>query len=77
MYFLYVLTEATANVEGDTIPVSISPSERDNCVRGDITVIRQLVESNDIQWDTVVSIEVETEIDPDPDNPDTTVCWSR
>jgi len=77
MYFLYVLTEATANVEGDTIPVSISPSERDNCVRGDITVIRQLVESNDIQWDTVVSIEVETEIDPDPDNPDTMVCWSR
>jgi len=77
MYFLYVLTEATANVEGDTIPVSISPSERDNCVRGDITVIRQLVESDDIQWDTVVSIEVETEIDPDPDNPDTTVCWSR
>jgi len=77
MYFLYVLTEATANVEEDTIPVSISPSERDNCVRGDITVIRQLVESNDIQWDTVVSIEVETEIDPDPDNPDTMVCWSR
>jgi hypothetical protein len=77
MYFLYVLTEATANVEGDTIPVSISPSERDNCVRGDITVIRQLVESDDIQWDTVVSIEVETETDPDPDNPDTTVCWSR
>ena len=77
MYFLYVLTEATANVEGDTTPVSISPSERDNCVRGDITVIRQLVESNDIQWDTVVSIEVETEIDPDPDNPDTMVCWSR
>ena len=77
MYFLYVLTEATANVEGDTIPVSISPSERDNCVRGDITVIRQLVESDDIEWDTVVSIEVETEIDPDPDNPDTMVCWSR
>ena len=77
MYFLYVLTEATANVEGDTIPVSISPSERDNCVRGDITVIRQLVESDDIEWDTVVSIEVETEIEPDPDNPDTMVCWSR
>ena len=77
MYFLYVLTEATANVEEDTIPVSISPSERDNCVRGDITVIRQLVESNDIQWDTVVSIEVETGIEPDPDNPDTMVCWSR
>lgn len=77
MYFLYVLTEATANVEEDTIPVSISPSERDNCVRGDITVIRQLVESDDIQWDTVVSIEVETGIEPDPDNPDTMVCWSR
>ena len=77
MYFLYVLTEATANVEGDTIPVSISPSERDNCVRGDIATIRKLVESDDIEWDTVVSIEVETEIDPDPDNPDTMVCWSR
>jgi len=77
MYFLYVLTEATANVEGDTIPVSISLSERDNCVRGDIAVIRQLVESDDIEWDTVVSIEVETEIEPDPDNPATTVCWSR
>jgi hypothetical protein len=77
MYFLYVLTEATANVEGDIIPVSISPSERDNCVRGDIATIRKLVESDDIEWDTVVSIEVETEIDPDPDNPDTIVCWSR
>jgi hypothetical protein len=77
MYFLYVRTEATANVEGDTIPVSISPSERDNCVRGDIATIRKLVESDDIEWDTVVSIEVETEIDPDPDNPDTMVCWSR
>jgi hypothetical protein len=77
MYFLYVRTEATANVEGDTIPVSISPSERDNCVRGDIATIRKLVESDDIEWDTVVSIEVETEIDPDPDNPETMVCWSR
>ena len=77
MYFLYVRTEATANVEGDTIPVSISPSERDNCIRGDIAVIRQLVESNDIEWGTVVSIEVETEIEPDPDNPDTMVCWAR
>ena len=77
MYFLYVHTEATANVEGDLIPVSISHSQRDDCVRGDISVIRQLVESDDIQWDTVVSIEVETEIEPDPDNPETMVCWSR
>jgi hypothetical protein len=77
MYFLYVLTEATANIEGDTIPVSISPSERQACVRGDIALIRQLVESNDIEWNTVVSIEVETEIEPDPDNPATMVCWSR
>lgn len=77
MYFLYVHTEATANVGGDSIPVSISLSERDSCVRGDIAVIRQLVESNDIEWDTIVDIEVETEIDPDEDNPATAVCWSR
>lgn len=77
MYFLYVRTEATANVAGDLIPVSISHSQRDDCVRGDIAVIRQLVESDDIEWDTVVSIEVETEIEPDPDNPVTMVCWSR
>ena len=77
MYFLYVHTEATANVGGDSIPVSISLSERDSCVRGDIAVIRQLVESNDIEWGNVVDIEVETEIDPDEDNPATAVCWSR
>jgi hypothetical protein len=78
MYFLYVYTEATANV-GDTfsVPVSISLSERDSCVKGDIAVIRQLVESNDTEWDTVIYIEVETEIDPDPDSPATAVCWSR
>lgn len=77
MYFLYVHTEATANVGGDSIPVSISPHQRDSCVKGDIAVIRQCVVEDGIDWATVVDIEVETEIEPDTDNPETMVCWSR
>jgi hypothetical protein len=77
MYFLYVHTEATTNVWGDSIPVSISPHQRDSCVKGDIAVIRQCVVEDGINWATVVNIEVETEIEPDTDNPETMVCWSR
>lgn len=77
MYFLYVYTEATVNVGDDSIPVSITPSERDACVRKDVSVIRQCVEDNHIDWDTVLAVAVETEQDPDPDDPATMVCWDR
>jgi hypothetical protein len=83
MFFLYVYTEASDNVGGECVPVTISHYDKVSCVNRNLSVIRALVEAEGLDWDTVTSIEVETGLDhdedgyPDTDNPDTVNCYTR
>ena len=82
MFFAYVYTAAGENVSGDSIPISLSPFDKIGFENKNLTVIRQIVEGEGIDFDTVTRIEVETGLDcdedgnPDSDNPDTIVCYT-
>ena len=82
MFFAYVYTAAGDNVSGDSIPLTLSPYDRDSFANKNLAVIRQLVTAEGIEFDTVTRIEVETGIDHhdgspnDGDNPDTIVCYT-
>lgn len=84
MFFLYVHTEASDNVGGDCVPITISHFDKSSCVNKNLSVIRSLVEAEGLSWDTVTRIDVETGLDHDDygnpvdqDNPDTVTCYIR
>jgi len=82
MFFAYVYTAAVDNVSGDSIPITLSPFDRDSFANKNQSVIRAIVEAEGIDFDTVSRIEVETGIDydadgyPESDNPDTVTCYT-
>ena len=83
MFFMYVYTEASDNVGGEAIPITITGFDRAACMNGRLDVMKSLVTAEGLDWDTVTSIEVETGSDhdedgyPDADNPDTQTCYTR
>ena len=83
MFFIYVYTEAGDNVGGESVPITVSDFDQKACLNKNIEVIRSLVESEGMDWDTVTRIEAETGEDmdedgyPDADNPHTEVCYSK
>jgi hypothetical protein len=83
VFFVYVYTEAGDNVGGEAVPITVSDFDQKACLNKNIEVIRGLVESEGLDWDTVTRIEVETGEDmdedgyPDADNPHTEVCYSK
>jgi hypothetical protein len=84
MFFMYVQTEASDNVGGESTPITISHYDKVSCVNKNVSVIRALVEAEGLDWDSVTIIHVETGLDhdeygnpADSDNPDTVICYIR
>lgn len=83
MFFMYVYTEASDNVNGDTVPITITHFDKTACMKGNLDVMRSLVTAEGLDWTTVTRIAVETGSDhdedglPDSDNPDTIICYTR
>lgn len=79
MFFIYVYTEASDNVGGDPTPITVSNSDRISCVIKEIDVMRRLIKAEGLDWDTVTRIDVEVNVDicPDWDNPETVTCYTR
>jgi hypothetical protein len=77
MFFLYVYTDASDNVGDGPFPITVSVFDRQACMAKRVDVIRSLVESEGIDWDSVTSVQVETEDDPDETDPETMLCYQK
>lgn len=77
MFFLYVYTVATDNVGDGPVPIAITEFDRRACVNNSLPVIRSLIESEGLDWNSVTRVEVETEDDPDMDDPETVTCYAK
>lgn len=84
MFFMYVYTEASDNVGGECIPITITHYDKNSCMNKNVSVIRALVEGEGLDWTTVTRVTVETGLDhdedgypADADNPDTATCYIR
>lgn len=80
MYFIYVYTEADSNVGSGPHPITVSEFDRRSIVNGNLELVRRLVlnefEGN-LTWEDVISVEVETEEDPEETQPETKVVYTR
>jgi hypothetical protein len=77
MFFIYVYTEAGDNVGDGPVPITVTEFDRRACMNGSTPVMQGLVEDEGLDWDSVTRIEVETEDDPDMDDPETEVCYQK
>ena len=77
MFFIHVHTDASDNVGGDPVQIAVSDFDRRACLKGDLWLMRSLVEGEGLDWDDVTRIEAEVSADPDEVDPEVRACYSR
>jgi hypothetical protein len=80
VYFIYVYTVADSNVGSGPHPITVSEFDRRSIVNGNLDLVRRLVTDEfegNLLWEDVMSVEVETEADPDETQPETKVVYTK
>lgn len=71
MDFIYVHTEASDNVGGDPVAITVGGQDMLDCLSCNSETIRRLVESEGLVWSDVTRVEVED------DHDNVAICYTR
>jgi hypothetical protein len=69
MDFIYVHTEASDNVDGDPVAITVGGQDLLDCLSGNTGTIRRLVEAEGLHWPDVTRVIADGE--------DLRLCYTR